>query len=512
MRRARRSPGASPDVTTRPETEELPFFLRPTGLALLVGLLTALKLFAASQAHFVEDEAYYRIWGLFPALSYYDHPPMIGWWIALGQALFGDTILAVRALVVASGVVGSLALWRTASLLFDRRVAGWAVLFLNTSLLVGIGGILATPDAPSVLFWGLSLWALAELSRSRNANWWLVVGLMAGLGLLSKYSVLFLGAGIVLWLLWVPEARRWWTSWQLWAGGLIAVLCFLPVLYWNHLHEWASFYKQFGRAGVSGLTAKYIFEFLGAVAGLMNPLIALLAVPGAVKLAGGLKSRETAASLLLLTVLPFLLYLLYHSLHARVQANWPAPLFPAFAMMAAVFVAGLPGRGGIWQGLARAGVALGLAVAVLVQLHAVWPVTGQLARKDPTFQLRGWPEIGAELQSIAKREGASFVATTSYGLNGQLDFLLKDDVPVIQLTERIRYIMAKAPDPALFDRPGLYVAIERRDQSRNLAETFSTVEKLTELTRRVKGVPLETLNIYKIDGRAGPVLEPVLPR
>jgi 4-amino-4-deoxy-L-arabinose transferase-like glycosyltransferase len=497
-------------VTTTGLKDDTTFFLRPAGLILLVALLTALKLFAAANAHFVEDEAYYRIWGLNPALSYYDHPPMIGWWITAGQALFGDTVFAVRALVVFSGVVGSLALWRTASLLFDRRVAGWAVLFLNTSLLVGIGGILATPDAPSVLFWGLSLWALAELSHSKNANWWLVVGLMAGLGLLAKYSVLFLGAGIVLWLLWVPEARRWWGRWQLWAGGAIALLCFAPVLYWNHLHDWVSFYKQFGRAGSGGFTFKYIFEFMGALIGLMNPLIAVLAVPGAVILARRLRNRDSAASLLLLSVLPFIAYLVYHSLHARVQANWPAPLFPAFAMMAGVFAAGL--ASGKWTWLPRAGVGLGVVVAILVQLHAVWPLTGTLARKDPTFQLRGWPEIGNEVRAIAAREGAAFVATTSYGLNGQLDFLLKDDVPVVQLTERIRYIMTGGPDLSLFDGPGLYVAEKRRDKADNLEDGFRTVELLAELTRTVRGVPLETLVVYKLDERSGTVFEPIAER
>ncbi|MHA7774314.1 ArnT family glycosyltransferase [Roseibium sp. M-1] len=490
-------------------TETLPFFLRPAGLILLIGLLTALKIFSAANAHLVEDEAYYRLWGLYPALSYYDHPPMIGWWITAGQAVFGDTVFAVRALVIASGVIGSLALWRTACLLFGRAEAGWSVLLLNASLLVGIGGILATPDAPSVLFWGLSLWALAELSTSKNANWWLVVGLMAGCGLLAKYSVLFLGAGIVLWLVWVPEARRWWGCWQLWAGGLIAVALFSPVLWWNHAHDWVSFYKQFGRAGGGGFTAKYIFEFLGAFIGLMNPLIALLAAPGAVKLARRLRLRDSAASLLLLTVLPFLIYLVYHSLHARVQANWPAPLFPAFAMMAAVFVAGLrPGRT-VLRLCAVAGILSGLAVAVLVQFHAVSPLTGELARKDPTFQLRGWPEIGAEVAALAEAQDAAFVVTTSYGLNGQLDFLLKDRLPVTQLTERIRYLMQPEPEMVLFDEPGLYVTEKRRDRADALRNSFTTVEKLAELTRQVDGVPLEVLVVYKVDGRTGPVLEPI---
>jgi 4-amino-4-deoxy-L-arabinose transferase-like glycosyltransferase len=496
-------------MNTRTGNGTLPFFLRPAGLILLVGLLTVLKIFAAANAHFVEDEAYYRLWGLASALSYYDHPPMIGWWITAGQAVFGDTILAVRALVIASGVIGSLALWRTASLLFGRAEAGWAVLFLNASLLVGIGGILATPDAPSVLFWGLSLWALAELSASKNANWWLVVGLMAGCGLLAKYSVLFLGAGIVLWLLWVPEARRWWGCWQLWVGGLVAVLLFSPVLWWNHAHDWVSFYKQFGRAGGGGFTAKYIFEFLGAFAGLLNPLIAILAAPGAVILFRRLRMRDNAASLLLLTILPFLLYLLYHSLHARVQANWPAPLFPAFAMMAAVFVASRHTGKKVWRLCGATGILVGLAVAVLVQLHAVSPITGQFARKDPTFQLRGWPEIGREVEALAEAQRASFVATTSYGLNAQLDFLLKDRQPVVQLTERLRYLMQPEQDMSLFDRPGLYVTEKRRDKAGELRKAFAAVEQLAELTRRVDGFPLEVLVVYKVDGRIGPVFEPI---
>ncbi|PVB63116.1 glycosyltransferase family 39 protein [Labrenzia sp. 011] len=496
-------------MRTVTKIQDLPPLLRPGGLILIVGLLTALKLYAAGHAHFVEDEAYYRIWGLYPAVSYYDHPPMIGWWIAAGQAVFGDTLFAVRALVIASGVIGSLALWRTASILFDARVAGWAVLFLNASLLVGIGGILATPDAPSVFFWGLSLWALAELSVSRNANWWLVVGLMAGCGLLAKYSVLFLGAGIVLWLFWVPEARRWWRAWQLWAGGLIALVCFSPVLYWNHAHEWASFYKQFGRAGGGGYTAKYIFEFLGALIGLLNPLIALPAIFAAPSLFASLRRRENAASLLLLTVLPFLVYLLYHALHARVQANWPAPLFPAFAMMAAVFVAGRAPGSRVWRGIATGGVVLGLMVAFVVQVHAVHPLTGQFARKDPTFQLRGWPEIGARIRDLAAGEEAAFVVTTSYGLNGQLDFLLSDAVPVVQITERIRYLMQPDPEETLFDRPGLYVTEKRRDKAGQVEKSFRTVEKIAELERTVKGVRLEDLVVYRVEGRTGPVFEPI---
>lgn len=480
------------------DKDNLPFYLRPAALALLVLALTTMKLWSASQAYFVEDEAYYRLWGLSPAAAYYDHPPMIGWWIWIGQQLFGDTIFGVRALVVVSSVLGALVLWRTAAVLFDERVAGWAVLFFNASILVGVGGILATPDAPSVFFWGLSLWALAELNASGKANWWLAIGLFAGLGLASKYSVLFLGAGIVVWLFWVPQSRRWLGSWQLWVGGLIALLCFAPVLYWNYLHDWASFHKQFGRAGRGDWTGKYIFEFIGSLLGLLNPLIAVPAVLGGVRLSRTTWHKDSSSGLLILTILPFLTYLLYHSLHARVQANWPAPLFPVLALVAAVFVADPKNRERFWRRWSLIAIALGIGVAVLVQIHAVKPFTGALGRKDPTFQLRGWQEIGREIKRLANETGAAYVATTAYGLNGQLAFLMKNDVPVFQLNERIRYVNFPIPDTSLFARPGLYIAIERRDRSVEVAAKFADVTKIAALTRTVDGTDLENILVYEI--------------
>ena len=83
-------------------TKDMPIYLQPRFLTAFVLLLTVAKLLAAGFAHFVEDEAYYRLWGLYPALSYFDHPPMIGWWIWIGQQVFGDTIFGARCCVIGS--------------------------------------------------------------------------------------------------------------------------------------------------------------------------------------------------------------------------------------------------------------------------------------------------------------------------------------------------------------------------------------------------------------------------
>ncbi|WP_417774486.1 glycosyltransferase family 39 protein [Stappia sp.] len=493
----------------------LPLWLRPGGLAVIVGVLTLAKLAVAGLSGLAEDEAYYRLWGLDPALGYYDHPPMIGWWTWAGMELSGDGALGVRLVPILSALLGSLALWRTGLLLFGARAAGYAVLLFNASLLIGIGSLMATPDAPSVFFWGLAIWALAELDASRNPWWWITIGLIAGLGLTSKYSVLFLGAGIVLWLLFVPRARVWWGAWQLWAGGLLAVLLFAPVVQWNAAHEWASFVKQFGRAVPHGWTLRYVGEFFGGLAGLLNPLTAVLAILGVGRAVARARKGDSAAGLLLWTSVPFFAYLLLHSFHDRVQANWPAPLFPALTLLAAWIAAEPPAFSArVWRGLAGAAVVIGFAASGLVYVHAVAPLTGSLARKDPTFQTRGWSEVRAQVLRLAGENGAGWVATQGYGLNAQLAFALRDtDIPVRQLTERIRYVMTPPLPGETVARPALFVSEERRDPGvAGLSTRFGAVTRVAVLTRAVKGVALERLVVYRVSAPlGGDPRDPVYP-
>lgn len=492
MRQVQSSPG---------ESSDLPVFLRPRTLIVVVLGLTIVRLVTAATTGLVEDEAYYRLWGLNPAFGYYDHPPMIGWWIALGQFLVGDNTLGVRIVGVLATLVGSLALWRTAFLLFDRPTAGMAVLFFNSTILIGVGSILATPDAPSVFFWGMSLWALTELHASKNGLWWLAVGFFAGCGLLSKYSVLFLGAGIVLWVILIPELRRWLFSWQIWAGGLIAALLVVPLILWNMDHEWASFAKQFGRAVPKRWTFKFLGEFAGAMAGLVNPLMLVFLLPGIwAALRRTFVDRAPEPALLVLTCMPFLLYLTFHAFHGRVQANWPAPLFPAFSMLAAPMAVGFgnwamePGR---WTRFWRKAVVVtGILAAFIVYAHAITPLTGAFGRKEPTFQLRGWNEIGREIAELAEESGAQWVATSSYGLTGELDFVLRGQYPVVQLTERIRFVMAPPPDPEVTTKPGLYVAFARRDGSGRAKMHFRQFQRIATLERTVRGTVLDKINVY----------------
>src|SRR5262249_59344922 len=102
-----------------------------------------------------------------------------------------------------------------------ERIAVRAAIWLNATLLIGLGGAMAVPDGPNALFWTATLATAFRAVRGRP-TWWLVAGAGAGLACLSKYSALFLAPGILLWLATSAESRRTLrTPWP-WLAAIVA--------------------------------------------------------------------------------------------------------------------------------------------------------------------------------------------------------------------------------------------------------------------------------------------------
>ena len=510
--------GASASDQAPPRTSG-PSRLGQPGAALVAAVLglTLVRAVAAGFAPLTDDEAYYRLWALAPAMSYLDHPPMVGWMIAAGRAIAGDNALGVRLFAVLASLIGPLVLWRATALLFGPDVARRTVWIALAMPLMAVGGVIITPDTPSVLFWGLAAWATAELHVSRNANWWLAVGLFAGLGLLSKYTNLFVGAGILLWLLLIPANRTWFRAWQLWAGGVLACLLALPVLLWNVQYDWVSFAKQFGRVGRGQqFTLAYLAEFIGGLVGLMSPIIAVLAALGLVRVVrSAVSAKDQSSALIAAGVVPYLAYLLLHCLHDRVQPNWTAPLYPSLAVCAALALGHMetrPWLGGVFGTLGTCAVAVGFLMSGLLYAHALHPLVQLSGSRDPSSQMRGWREFAAEVERQRVASGACWVATSSYATTGQLAFALKDKAPVVQLNERIRYLHLPAIDEAVLACPALYVELERRSSPDLLDERFASVTPLGRIVRIQRGTPIAPYAVFLLSGpRSRDWLRPSLP-
>lgn len=496
------------DHLARPLTEATSERRAWVGAAAIIVVLTAYRFWASAHVGLAADEAYYWLWSRRPATGYLDHPPMVAWWIWASTTIFGDTELGVRALSVISAALTSVAIFATArNLGLNPTVASRGAVWFNATILVGVGAILITPDAPSVLFWALTVWVLADIRCTGDGRMWLLAGAFAGLGCLSKYTNLFLGGGILVWLVLDRDARRWFLSPWLWAGGAVAVLVFLPALLWNADHGWISFAKQFGRISADGVRLAYVGEFIASQVGLLNPIIAVFVGLGAwlaVKRIGRRAGAEEGALLFLLVLCaPLVLYMLVHSLHARVQGNWLAPVYPALALLAAVAAAGVTSR--LMKRLAGIAAPVGILVSVLALGYFAAPPPTPFGQQTPAERMVGWKDLAERIETLRAETGAGWIATADYGLTGELAFYGPGTELVQQVDERQRYLFDRI-DPSVTTAPALLVLPEERSDLKKFRRCFASLEPVGSVEREGPDGPVATYLVWRAEGARKDIL------
>jgi 4-amino-4-deoxy-L-arabinose transferase-like glycosyltransferase len=477
-------------------------------IAVAIAFLTLLRFVLGIVLPLSFDEAYYWLWSKHLAASYYDHPPAIAYAIRLGSLLLGDTPIGVRLVPLLGSVGASWAVWRSGQILLgDEHAAALACLYFNLTLMVAAETMAATPDAMALASSAFLLIALAKLVETGDGRWWFCVGAMGGLCLLSKYTGFFLGAGVLFWLIATGDGRKWLATFWPYAGGVLAILIFAPVIYWNASHDWISFKFQFGRAASGGLTTRYFGEFFLAQAALASPFILILGIAGFARASkiGAAARRIALASALMW---PAVVYFLVHATHDRVQGNWPSFLFPAFALLAA-YGAREEWTGRLWRPTIAVLRTLAMPVAALILVFVYAQAFFAIVpKRDPIGRLTafGIAPVVQGVAEIAQREGTPAILTTSYATTSWLEFYLKPAIPVVQVNEGFRWLAAPEADPALAQKPLLFVTMQGQKTMPQIAAHFSDIRHLAEIDRRRRGVLIEKYDIYRVSGWRGGVL------
>jgi len=440
-------------------------------LLAVVAATTLARLAAGALIPLTEDEAYYRLWSMRPAFGYFDHPPMIAWWVWLGRHLAGDNPLGVRLIPTLGTAAANVATFDVARRLgLGERIAARAGIWLNATLLVGFGGELAVPDAPNTLFWIVTLWCAVRAMDGRAA-WWPAAGAAAGLACLSKYSALFLAPGLLLWLALSAEGRRQLrTPWP-WIGAIVAAAIFAPNIAWNAGHGWMTFAKQFGRVRADGFAPTFLGKFAIDQVVLLNPPIAVFV---------GLAIRRRAAWPLLAVSAPFAAYLVLHSLHDEVQGQWPAPLYPLLVIAAAA--AAEDARG--WRaGLRAAAAPVGLAISAVLLVFLILPADATLPFRDPLGPYRDWPGFSGQVERARLAAGAAWIGAPTYGVAAQLAAAPQIHAAATEIFQRERYTFETPAERADFSRPGLVVVQARNPAGALLPSCFGQVARLADVVR-----------------------------
>ena len=211
------------------------------GAGSLVAVVAAVKLllhlYAGRHYGFFVDELYYLACGQHLAWGYVDQPPLIALIARIVRSLLGDSLPAIRLLPAMAGAAMVVLTGLIARELGGQRFAqGLAAL---ACLLAP--GFLAmdhflSMNAFEPLFWMGCAFLVMRIIRTGNLRLWLWFGVLAGIGLENKHSMLIFGFGLLAGLLLTPQRRILATRW-FWIGGAAAFLIFLPNLLWNIQHH-----------------------------------------------------------------------------------------------------------------------------------------------------------------------------------------------------------------------------------------------------------------------------------
>ncbi len=238
-----------------------------------------IHLAVANNYGYFRDELYYIAAGHHLAFGYVDFPPFIAAVAWLLNVVANDNLIALH---VVSALAASAIVIVTA--LMARELGGGrfaqSLAALGSAVLVVLmaTGSLFSMDVFDALWWSLAALVLLRLIRRDQPRLWLLFGLITGIGLTTKVTMLYFGFALSVGLALTPQ-RKYFRSRWLYLGGLIALAFMLPYILWNAAHGWPTlgFWKNYGGADGGGPLGFLANQILSS-----NPLTIPLTIAGLV--------------------------------------------------------------------------------------------------------------------------------------------------------------------------------------------------------------------------------------
>jgi 4-amino-4-deoxy-L-arabinose transferase-like glycosyltransferase len=209
----------------------------------VIAVATAFRLFYCTWLPILPDEAYYFQWSRHLDASYFSKGPAVAYTIAAGTGFWGNNTFGVRFFAVMLSAGTAWQIFLLARRWYDETTGLIAVLIAGVVPLYALGAIVMTIDPLSAFFW---VWAANLFSRAIREDGmaiWLLTGFAVGCGFLAKYLNALELLAFLVFLLAVPARRHLLGRPGFWVMLATAVVCTLPVWWWNWQHGWISVWQ-----------------------------------------------------------------------------------------------------------------------------------------------------------------------------------------------------------------------------------------------------------------------------
>jgi hypothetical protein len=381
-------------------------------------LAIALVVIAALAIHFVtlwtttyglqRDEFLYFSMGEHLRLWRMDFPPLIAILANVSSGLFGHTLAAARVPPALLGaVLIVLAALVARELGGDRYAQGLAALCTTSSVLFQRSSTLFQPVVLDQIWWTLALLMLVRIARDGRPRDWIGFGIAMGLGLLTKFSILFVGAAALAAIVVTPQRRALLTRWP-WIAAAIALMIGAPSIVGQVVLDYPVVAQM---RDLQGEQLEHVSwtSFVTAQPLMVSPVPFVVALAGAIALVASAQWRRYSVAGWT-CLLAFLLLLVLHG-----KPYYIGPIYPALFAAGAVVLERWRARGAM---AVRAITLLGtLGFGILVLPIGV--------------PMLGWEETAA----YAERIGATPALRTNQGV---MDRLPQDFADMIGWEEQAR--------------------------------------------------------------------------
>lgn len=295
------------------------------------------KLWLASFFPMTGDEAFFHLWSTDLNWGYYDHPPMIGWWLwALSHV--GNQPIVVRSLtlLLTTVIAGGIVLLARELLPRDQEPRAWLTGAVYLSMPASWFAVFVTTDTPLIFFMGLSVFTYVRAIRAGSGAGIFLAGCFLGLAFLSKYFAVLLGFAFGLHLLFQRERFKY--LFLLLAG----VLPFASVNIAYNLHNcWNNvMFNLVNRHDDAQLGLGTVLTYLGMMLYLLTPWVLW-------SLLKGVRAWAAQGALAFALLVPLGLFLLI-SLEKTVGLHWVLGFLPIAFVLLALCTSGVWMKRFVW--------------------------------------------------------------------------------------------------------------------------------------------------------------------